>query len=61
MKNLKTKKLIVLIILLNLSNVKISAQIYEVVTGLSSTYGLALDQVNHLYTSQSGANANKII
>ncbi len=38
-----------------------SAQIVEVVSGLSAPYGLALDQANHLYISQSGAtNGNKI-
>jgi hypothetical protein len=39
----------------------ITAQITEVVSGLSSPYGLAIDQASNLYISESGdTNGNKI-
>ena len=55
------KLLILIISCFNLISTKTSAQIVEVVGGLSAPYGLALDQANHLYISQSGTiNGNKI-
>jgi sugar lactone lactonase YvrE len=44
-----------------LNSITIKAQITEVVSGLSSPYGLAVDQASNLYISESGAvNGNKI-
>lgn len=46
---------------LSLVPIKACSQVVEVVNGLSAPYGLAIDQANHLYISQSGStNGNKI-
>jgi len=56
-----SRLLLVLISFFYLNSVQTSAQVVEVATGLSSPYGLAIDQASHLYISQSGTtNGNKI-
>lgn len=60
MKKLNTIQLI-LICYISLLSIKTSAQVVEVIGGLSAPHGLAIDQANHLYISQSsGSNGNKI-
>ena len=62
MKNQNIFKLLILLIShLFLFPIKTTAQVAEVIGGLSVPYGLALDQANRLYISQSGnINGNKI-
>jgi sugar lactone lactonase YvrE len=60
-KQYTSKRLILLIICFYFNSITIKAQITEVISGLSSPYGLAIDQASNLYISESGTtNGNKI-
>ena len=60
MKKLNTIQLL-LMCYISLLSIQTSAQVVEVIGGLSAPHGLAIDQANHLYISQSsGTNGNKI-
>jgi hypothetical protein len=62
MKKKYLNKHIILIMICHYFNANtITAQITEVISGLSSPYGLAIDQASNLYISESGdTNGNKI-